>query len=216
MPPFVVTWWFWGIVVLALATAGVGAHLLRMRTIQARTRELEAQVASRTKELAALNAVASAVSRTWDLQRIMDDALDKTLEIMGIEAGGIYLLQEEAQTLTIVAHRGLSAQVIDKIDHLTVGEGFSGRVVQTGEPMVVRELSRDPRLTRSVVTESGFRSVAITPILARGRILGTLFVITRDEAQLAVQDVDLLSAVGGQIGVAMENARFFEAEQRRA
>jgi signal transduction histidine kinase len=216
LQPFWVAWWFWGIVVLAFAAAGAGAHLLRMRSIQARTRELEVQVASLTKELAALNAVAGAVSRTVDLQRIMEDALDKTLEIMGIEAGGIYLVQEEAQALTIVAHRGLSAQFVDEIDHLKVGEGFSGRVVQTGEPMVVRELPADPRLTRSVVTESGFCSVAITPILARGRILGTLFVITRDEAQLSAQDVDLLTAVGGQIGVAMENARFFVAEQRRA
>ncbi|NIV35872.1 MAG: hypothetical protein GWN58_42415, partial [Anaerolineae bacterium] len=62
--------------------------------------------------------------------------MDKILEVTGLEAGGIYLLQESAScsgeegVLKVAAHRGLSAELIKGTDNLVVGEGFSGRVVQ--------------------------------------------------------------------------------------
>ncbi len=183
--------------------------------------DLERRVADRTKELAALNAVAEVVSSTLDLEELLDDALAKTLEVMEVESGGIYLLPEggassQKQTLTIASYAGLSEEFITAIDNLGVGEGFSGRVVQTGEPLVVPDLLRDPRLTRPVVTESGFRTVAIVPLSSRGRIWGSLFVITRSARDFSPQDVEFLSHIGDQIAVAIENARLFASEQRRA
>jgi signal transduction histidine kinase len=106
--------------------------------------------------------------------------------------------------------------LVEGTDNLMVGEGFSGQVVQTGEPLVVGDLTTDPRLTRPVVRESGFRVLAIVPLVSRAAVCGTLFVMTRGETEFTQQDVDLLSSIGVQIGVAIENARLFTAEQRRA
>jgi nitrate/nitrite-specific signal transduction histidine kinase len=176
---------------------------------------LEQRVADRTRELRALNAIATVVSRSLDLEEVLNSALDKTLEVTGIEGGGIYLLQEDGQVLTTVAHKGLGAQFVAEIDDLSAGEGFSGRVIQTGEPVVVRDLSTDPRLTRLVVRERGFRSAAVFPLVSRGKVLGSLFVITRDYREFPQQDLELLTSIGGQIGVAVENARLFtQVEQR--
>ena len=226
VPPFWVTWWFWGFVVAALVLAGVGAYQVRIRGIEARSRELETEVATRTKELAALNAIAAVVSRSLERDQILSDALAKTLEVTGLEAGGIYLLQwnsllqeqlsADGRVLRIVAHQGLGAEFVAAIDNLMVGEGFSGRVVQSCDPMVVSDLDKDPRLTRSVVTAAGFRSIAIAPLVSRAEVLGSLFVMTRVRTTFSREDVDLLTAIGGQIGVAIENARFLEGEQRRA
>jgi signal transduction histidine kinase len=173
-------------------------------------------VVSRTKELAAINAVASVVSRSLDLGQVLTNALDKTLEVMEIEAGGIYLLQEDTQTLTIAAHKGLSAPFVAEVDNLKVGEGFSGQVAQTGEPLVVQDLSTDPRLSSSVIKESGFHSLAIAPLVSRGQVLGTLFVITLGYREFSQQDIELLTAIGSQIGVAVENAHLYEQAQQVA
>ena len=182
--------------------------------------DLERRVADRTRELAALNAIATVVSGSLDLHEILDAALDKTLEVMGIEAGGIYLLKEgssqgEEGILTIAAHEGLSEQLVEEIDDLKVGEGFSGHVVQTGKPLVVPDLSTDPRLTRSVVTESGFRAVAIVPLVSREEVRGSLFVVTRGHREFSDQDLDLLTHIGDEIGVAVENAQLYEDTKRR-
>ena len=140
-----------------MGLVGFAVYWQRVRGIRTRSQELEQQVASRTRELAALNAIAAVVSRTLDTQQILNDALDKTLEVTGLEAGGIYLLQDSAScgedegVLRVAAQRGLSAELIEGTDNLVVGEGFSGRVVQTGKPLVVGDLTTDPRLTRPVV-----------------------------------------------------------------
>jgi signal transduction histidine kinase/ligand-binding sensor domain-containing protein len=222
VPPFWETWWFRGLGIALLALFGSVLYWQRVRTIRTRSRELEHQVNSRTKELAALNAISSVVSRSLNPQQILTDALDKVLEVTGLEAGGIYLLQDGAACgagdgiLRIAAQKGLSDALVGGIDNLVVGEGFSGHVVQTGEPMVVGDLSADPRLTRSVVSEDGFRFVAIAPLVSRASVCGTLFVMTRQKTEFTQQDVELLSSIGVQIGVAIENARLFAAEQRRS
>jgi nitrate/nitrite-specific signal transduction histidine kinase len=177
---------------------------------------LEQRVADRTKELATLNAIAAVVNQSLDLDEILNDALDKTLQMVEIKAGGIYLLDEQAGVLTITAQRGFSPQFVAEIDRLKVGEGFSGHVVQTGQPLVARNVSTDPRLTRMAVREEGLQSVAIIPLNSKGKVLGTLFAISRGYREFNDQDVQLLTSIGQQIGVAIENARLFEAEERRA
>jgi nitrate/nitrite-specific signal transduction histidine kinase len=184
---------------------------------------LERRVADRTKELAALNAIAGTVSQSLDLDEILDDALDKTLQVMEIEAGGIYLLDvrepqsndEEAGALAIAAQRGLSPQFVAEIDRLRAGEGFVGRVAQSGQPLVVRNVSTDPRLTRMMAREEGPRSLASVPLSSKGKVLGVLFAVTRGYREFTDQDVQLLTSIGHQIGMAVENARLFgQAEQR--
>jgi GAF domain-containing protein/anti-sigma regulatory factor (Ser/Thr protein kinase) len=140
---------------------------------------------------------------------------------MAVEAGGVYLVQQTEGApgeglLTVASYKGVDPDFVAAIDNLKVGEGFSGRVVQTGKPLVVPDLSSDPRLTRSVVTESGFRAVAIVPLASRNRIWGSLFAMTRTAKRFSEQDVDLLSHIADQIAVAIENATLFETQQRRA
>lgn len=177
---------------------------------------LERGMAARTKELATLNAIAATVNQSQDLEEILSDALDKTLQVMEIEGAGIYLLDEEAGVLSIAAHRGLGSQFVQAINRLRVGEGFSGRVVQSGQPLVVRDISTDRRLTRAAVREEGLHSLAVAPLSSKGKALGTLFAVTRGYREFSDQDVQLLTSIGHQIGVAIENARLFEAERRRA
>jgi GAF domain-containing protein/HAMP domain-containing protein len=176
---------------------------------------LERMVAERTKELATLSAIAAVVSRSLDLEEILSDALDKSLQVMEVEAGAIYLLDNEAGVLTVAAQRGFSPEFVAGIDKLKMGEGFSGRVAQSGQPLVVRDVSTDPRLTRVVVRDEGLRSLACVPTRSKGKVLGVLFAVTRGYREFADQDVELLTAIGHQIGVAIENARLFEAERWR-
>jgi nitrate/nitrite-specific signal transduction histidine kinase len=176
---------------------------------------LEQKVADRTQELSTLNAIVATVSQSLDLDQVLNLALDKTLQATGIEAGGIYLLDEEAGTLNLAAQRGFSPQAVPEIDRLQVGEGFSGRVLESGEPLVVPDVSTDPRLTRIVVRKEGLRSLAVIPLNSRGKVLGTIFAITHNYREFTDQDVQLLTSIGHQIGVAVENARLYEDTRNR-
>jgi ligand-binding sensor domain-containing protein/GAF domain-containing protein len=222
LPPFWETWWFRGAIFLVVAGGVIAAYRLRIRAIEARSRGLRDQVKARTieierrkQELEALNAIAAVVSHSLDLDQVLNNALEKTLHLTGLEAGGIYLLQRDSDVLRIRTHRGLPPELVSAIDGPQAGEGLPGRVMQTGEPLVVDDLTTDPRGVRLAVRESGFHSAALFPLSSRGRVSGCLFVATCDRCEFSQQDVKLLTAIGHQIGVAVENARLFEdAEQR--
>jgi len=210
------TWWFIGGVALLLVCGTIVACWLRVRGIAARSRELQIQTYDRTNELAALNDITAVTSRSLHMQEVLSTALDKTLQVTGFEAGGIYLLKEADQVLTIGASEGLSQQLVAEIDHLKVGEGFSGRIVQSGEAVVVADVSADPRLTSKLIQEGGFHALAVVPLAAKGHVLGSLFIISRSFREFSQHNLDYLTSIGRQVGVAVENARLFEAEQRRA
>jgi len=216
VPPFWGTLWFRGALGLLLAGAAIAGYRLRVRGMKARSRQLEIEVANRTRELSSLNAIAAVVSRSFALEDVLADALDETLAAMDVEAGGIYALDEAASTLNIVVQQGFDPQFLRAIDGLSVGEGFSGRVARSGEPLVVSDIAEDPRLTRMVVQEQGLHALAVVPLSVKGKVLGTLFVVTRTYRAFSERDVQLLVAIGQQIGVALENARLYEQAQRLA
>ncbi|MEJ2211130.1 MAG: GAF domain-containing protein [Anaerolineae bacterium] len=221
-PPLWGTWWFRLLAGVFAAGVVAGGYRLRVRGVEVRARALERQVSSRTKELSALNAIANVVSASLDLAQILDGALEKTLDVMGYEAGGIYLLSDTPdpasglqESLHLVAHKGIDAPLLAAIDGLAVGEGFSGRVVQTGEPLVVDDLAADERLTRTAVRERGYRSLAVAPLVSRGRVLGSLFVMSSGPALQGNRDLELLTSIAGQVAVAVENARLYADTQSR-
>jgi len=88
---------------------------------------LEQKVADRTKELAALNAIAAEVSRSLDLEEILNDALDEALEVMGMEKGQAFRLEEETQTLILMTHRGLPEELVRYTARLPLGVGAAGQ-----------------------------------------------------------------------------------------
>lgn len=214
-PPLWGTWWFRGGLILLLAAGVMAGYRLRVRGMEARRRFLELQVEQRTQTLAALNEIAATVSESLDLDEILNSALEKIIHLLKIDGGGIYLLDEGGQFLAIAAQRGLNAKLVESIDHLRVDEGFSGQVVETGKPLVVEDMSADSRLTPIQVVASGFRSLAIVPLMTKGKILGTLFVISRKPQSYEDETLNLLASIGSHVGVAVENARLYEDTRRR-
>ncbi len=186
---------------------GKGAELSALRD---RLNEANVELMRRNKELSTLNAIAETLSRFLDLETTLHDTLQKVLGVMEIEAGLIHLLDEEAGELIVRAHQGLSSQYLQGVDRLKPGEGLAGRVAQSGEPIVVDDISSDPRLTRMVVQEEKKRSFVSVPLKARDKVLGTMNLVSQGFRQFSPQDLQLLIAIGHQIGVAVENAQLYE------
>jgi len=214
-PPVWGTWWFQGGLILLLAAGVFAGYRLRVRGMEARRRALELQVEQRTQALEALNEIAATVSESLDPDETLKSALDKILQFIHIDGAGIYLLDDHSRVLNLAAQRGFSQELADNIDHLQVGEGFSGQVIQTGKPLVVEDISANPRLTRLQVLEAGFKSIAIVPLITKGKVLGTLFVISRQPQVYGDKALTLLASIGNHLGIAVENAQLNEDTNRR-
>lgn len=179
-------------------------------------RRLYAQVSRRNEELSALNSVIATVSQSLDLTERLNNALDKVLEVMKMESGVIYLLREYNNMLKLFAHRGLSKEVVEDVKDLQLGEGFAGRVAMSGEPMVIQDISVDARLTKMTVRKEGFRAYAGFPLKSKDKVLGVMGIVSRNLRQFTPQDMELLSAIGNQLGVAVENGKLYHKEKSRS
>lgn len=176
---------------------------------------LEQRVADRTKELTALNLIASTVNESLDLHEILEDTLAKVLEVMRVEAGAIRTLNEERRTLVLMASRGFQEKFAQDLQEVNLGEFIAGQVGQSGKPIVIENAAEDPRhREESRLIQIGFISIACVPIKSKERITGTLTLASRTPRIFSAQDLQLLSSIGNQIGTAMENARLYEREQQ--
>jgi signal transduction histidine kinase len=81
--------------------------------------------------------------------------------------------------------------------------------------MVVLDSSQDPRLTRAVVQQEGWRSQIIVPLKSKDRVQGVLAVATRNLRQFPAAERELVAALGNQVGVAVENAQLYREVARQ-
>ena len=172
----------------------------------------------RTEPLAAINSVALSIGRFSTVDQMLDYALQKVLEVLETDAGSVYLLDEERGVLTLAVSHGLSEVARRDFDDLKLGEGLSGRVAMDAEPIVVRNLQDDPRLTRMAARSEGFRAFASIPLRSNFKTYGTLNVYSRSDREITESDIQLLTSMAAQIGLAVGNARLYmglQASERK-
>ena len=169
--------------------------------------DLEDKIQRRTEELSALNAIITTISQSLNLDKILNDALNKTLTVVEIEAGVVHLLNEKADRLNIMVHQGLSPAYVQEITKLKVGEHIVGRAVQSGEPVVVNDIMDSPESAMIVGERREFRSYSSVPVRSKNKVLGALTLASHTPDKFEPETVHLLSAIGDAIGIAVENAR---------
>lgn len=180
------------------------------RTVFGTIERMQREIVQRNEELSARNAVGIAVSQAHDLDEALGRALETVLQITGAEAGEILVLEEESHELVMKAHRGIAAEVFREMTRFKPGEGLPGLVASSGEPVLVNDLPDDPRFLRQSVTAWGFRSFAGVPLKSKNQVVGVMDVASLDSRRVSRESLDLLVAIGNQIGVAIENARLLE------
>jgi PAS domain S-box-containing protein len=190
-------------------------HQKAQGEIQTAYQGLERRVAERTQELATLNAVATTVSSSLDLEEILSGSLDRAMQVVGADAGAAYRLEEDDQTLAMVAHRGPAEPFAQYTSRMTLAEVLAGRSISTEEPLVWTLEEYPDGGTRAQTAQEGLHTTLGVPLEAKGRLVGGLVLSFRCPRVLTSEEESLLIAVGRQIGIAVENARLYMAEQER-
>jgi two-component system, NarL family, sensor histidine kinase DevS len=170
----------------------------------------------RNTDLALLNDVATALAGTMEVEEVLTLTLERVMDYLNVEAGEIFLREEDNDTMKLALHRGESADAFTTKEVFYPGEGFIGTVAKTGKPMVTQAPQYDFRYIRRAVVEEGFRCIACIPLLAHGNVVGVLGVATRRERSLDQRELNLLMALGTLTGVSIENSRLNRQARRAA
>ncbi len=146
-----------------------------------------------------------------DLDTLLATLLDRAREVLSGDTCAVLLLDETSNELVARGAVGTDEDVRLEA-RVPVGTGFAGRVAARREPVVVEDVDRAGVL-RPLVLAKGVRSLVGVPLIASGRMLGTLHVGTRVARTFDDDDIELLQLAADRAAIAIEHARSFEAER---
>ncbi len=191
-----------------------------VRNLKASRDALHQRVEQRTRELTALSEIALTISRSGPLEDVLNEALGRVIQATAMDGGAIHLIRPDREGEPhLVTSQGLPASVVSCMASLKADQGGAAWVIQREVPFFQPDLTdasweaRCPKDVCPAVTE-GYKALVSVPLRSRNRTLGTLTLLRRETRAVSSELVQLLTCIGNQLGVAVENAHFQEqAEQ---
>ncbi|MDY6916443.1 MAG: GAF domain-containing protein, partial [Chloroflexota bacterium] len=191
-------------------SSGAIQALVELRKDVTAERELETQILRRHHQLRTLSRISSAVSGLHDLDATLRIALDSVLEVVNGAVGGILLLDEDTHMLSYRIQRGLSARHSEEM-RMSIGEGIAGRVAETGESILLDDVSQDTRAIRpDLLSANGIRGLVSIPLKVKDRVVGVMNVASNVAGTFGADDVSLLNSIGDYLGTTIEQTRLYE------
>jgi signal transduction histidine kinase len=201
--------------IIQMLAAYAAAAIQNARLYQ-HLKERDIALTRRSEDLALLNDFASTLTASLELDEILNKTLALVMNYMKVEAGEIFLLEDDRQTLRLVLHRGQAAEAFWTRTHFKLDEGFIGIVAKKREPLISHDLANELHFVRKAVVKAGFQQIACIPLETSENMVGVLSVATRSKSPIDERDIRLLTAVANWAALAIENARLHQNARRLA
>jgi diguanylate cyclase (GGDEF)-like protein len=185
--------------------APVVRNALRLRETVRRLRERE-------QELYVMDEIGRTIISSLELKTVLNIIMEKTRELVRSEAWSLLLVDEKSNQLHFSVAIGEHTNKLRKFK-LNIGEGVAGWVAREGKPVIVQNVSEDPRFFNEIDQTIDFqtRSILCVPLETRGRVLGVIEVINRmGDGVFTDRDLSLVTKLAGFAAVAIENARLYQ------
>ena len=190
------------------------------------TEELEARVADRTAELQrehhraqTLLRIIGELSASLDLDQVLNRTLDLLNESLTAEQSSILLARPGEETLFFRAGRGYTEQppLGGRPTDISVRESLAGWVIQNRQPVLIGDLTQDPRWKeKDHGVPTAHRSVIGVPLVVGQEVLGALMLFHREPYHFGEYHLDLANATAKQVAVAINNAELFRLIREQA
>ena len=165
------------------------------------------------RDLAALHDVTAAASRSLEIKPVLDEVVRKITDIFSFDQVSIYLFDPRREFLNSVASVGTDVEGLYP-RFFRRGQGLTGRVAESGEPILFDNVKTDPHYQELSQTKAAqqrdYCFFAIFPIKAKERFLGTINCIGKLPRKLIAEEVRLISSMCDQIGAAVDNINLYD------
>jgi len=176
--------------------------------------QINEDLSAREKELAEANQwlgglyrIAKALNQATSEQQVAEKALERALELPGIQGGWISLKEGESG-FRIASARGLPPAL--QVPGVFEGDCLCRRKLLSGELTQVVNIIECERLQKAKGDTRGLREHASVPLWIGDRTLGTMNLLGPLQGGMSDQRITILNGVGNQIGIALERARLHE------
>jgi GAF domain-containing protein len=144
-------------------------------------------------------------------QELLRSLTETARQLFGAAACSLALLSEDESELVYTTAAGRGAGDVTGM-RMPSSQGIAGWVVQSGQPIAVSDVTRDPRFSRETAEQTGYvpRSILAVPVETPQRLLGVISLLDRDAGRPgAERDIELLSLFADQAALALASVDAF-------
>jgi len=188
-----------------------------MRTRLKNLSSPESKLALRDFQLTLLKQISELSVSPVDINRLLDLIMNLILQMMKVESGSIILIDHNTGNLVFRVAHGPKADSVKQFQ-LKPGEGIAGWVIETGQLLLVNDVTKDPRWNRDIGLKLDYKTVDIlcVPLRIKEKILGALELINRhEEYPFTDEDLEVATVLANNLSIVLENFNLFEITDRK-
>jgi Nif-specific regulatory protein len=163
-----------------------------------------------------LKEISTWVSSVQDLDQLLELIIETATRMMDAKASSLLLLDQKTKKLQFKVATGDKGTDIKQFE-IDLGQGIAGHVAETGEPLLIPDVAKDPRWYKEISESIGFQtqSIACVPMKLNGDTIGVVEIIDKaDGSSILSKDLKLLSVFAELAAQAIGNAREIEHDKK--
>ncbi len=135
-------------------------------------------------------------------------------ELIGAEYAALGVIAPDGY-LSEFVHVGMGTDLVEQIGRLPQGKGLLGALIDDPHPIRLNNISTDPRSSGFPPHHPPMNSFLGVPIRVRDEVFGNLYLAESVRGEFTAEDEELVKSLAATAGVAIENARLFQAARTR-
>lgn len=163
-----------------------------------------------------LREISTWVSSVQDLDQLLELIIETATRMMDAKASSLLLLDPKTKKLYFKVATGEKKEDVKRFE-IELGQGIAGYVAQTGESLLIPDVTKEPRWYKEISESIGFktRSIACVPLKVMNKIIGVVEIIDKAEGgSITKDDLKILSVFADLAALAIGNARKIEDDKR--
>jgi PAS domain S-box-containing protein len=189
-------------------------------------KRIEAELRQRQRQSRLLSETAGQLLASQDPQSLVNELCSRIMDHLECDVFVNYLADEPAGKLHLNACAGLPGEQVQELAELDFGVAICGAVACNRERILAEDVQSSADTRTALIRSLGLRAYACHPLIAQGKLIGTLSFGTRTRTKFSPDDVSLMQTVADQVSLAMQrvqakaeleaaNARLVESDQRK-
>jgi Nif-specific regulatory protein len=163
-----------------------------------------------------LKEISTWVSSVFDPDDLLELIIDTATRMVQAKASSLLLLDKKTKKLRFKVATGAKGMEVMQFE-FNLGQGIAGYVAETGEPLLIPDVTKDPRWYKEISESIGFetRSIACVPMQVDGETIGVVEIIDKEDGSpILNEDMITLTVFAELASVAIGNSRKIEQVKR--
>jgi len=190
---------------------GISQDVTEQKIAEDRIAFAKEELVRQKKALSVLNEIITIANHSENLSSLFNTILDKSLQLLDYDAGGVYLVDFDKQQAKIVCHKNIPDFFIGITDNISIFNTQYKDFFENGIPVITNHYEN---FSAENARRSGFRSLMSVPLQSKKRILGALNLISKRKYVADEEEKSTLIAIGREVGNLIERILAEESSRR--